>query len=256
MTSSNGNIFPRYCGFVRVIYRSPVNSPHKGQWRGALMFSLICLWINGSVNNCEAGDLRRHRTHYDIHVMTQICLWCSQNVLRCIIANNNQYLIWVTNRWKAITQMNVNEIIGYHIDAIVLLSQNTVFSTAFSEWLKKKVHHHWHLGEPTSHQCIFHEKGMWYGKCFYQQYFFLYFFFEHVNLYTTGHGWGIFGWGGGGGGHKLCTFVGLVWLCVFLEMLSVFLIWYGEFSGLISLYIIRHCEWPLYCRALILAKSR
>ena len=31
--------------------------------------------------------------------------------------------------------MNVNEIIGYHIDAIVLLSQNTVFSTAFLEWL-------------------------------------------------------------------------------------------------------------------------
>ena len=24
---------------------SPVNSPHKGQWRGALMFSLICVWI-------------------------------------------------------------------------------------------------------------------------------------------------------------------------------------------------------------------
>ena len=24
------------------IHRSPVNSPHKGQWRGALMFPLIC----------------------------------------------------------------------------------------------------------------------------------------------------------------------------------------------------------------------
>ena len=34
--------FPRYWPFVRVIHRSPVNSPHKGQWRGALMFSLIC----------------------------------------------------------------------------------------------------------------------------------------------------------------------------------------------------------------------
>ena len=30
--------FPRYWPFVRGIYRSPVNSPHKGQWRGALMF--------------------------------------------------------------------------------------------------------------------------------------------------------------------------------------------------------------------------
>ena len=40
------NHFPRYWPFVRGIYRSPVNSPHKGQWRGALMFSLICAWIN------------------------------------------------------------------------------------------------------------------------------------------------------------------------------------------------------------------
>ena len=40
---------------------SPVNSPHKGQWRGALVFPLICTWINGWVNNREAGDLRHHR---------------------------------------------------------------------------------------------------------------------------------------------------------------------------------------------------
>ena len=35
--------------FVRGIHRSPVNFPHKGQWRGALMFSLICAWINAWV---------------------------------------------------------------------------------------------------------------------------------------------------------------------------------------------------------------
>ena len=48
----------------------PVNSPHKSQWRGALMFSLICAWINNWVNNREAGDLRRHRGHYDVNVMS------------------------------------------------------------------------------------------------------------------------------------------------------------------------------------------
>ena len=47
----------------------PVNSPHKGQWRGALMFSLICVWINGWVNNREAGNLRRYRSRYDVIVM-------------------------------------------------------------------------------------------------------------------------------------------------------------------------------------------
>ena len=57
--------FSRYWPFVRGIHRSP----HKGQWRGALMFSLICAWINGWVNNGEAGDLIRHRAHYDVTVM-------------------------------------------------------------------------------------------------------------------------------------------------------------------------------------------
>ena len=61
--------FPRYWPFVRAIHRSPVNSPRKGQWRGALMFSLIYAWINGWVNNGEADDLRRHRTHYDVTVI-------------------------------------------------------------------------------------------------------------------------------------------------------------------------------------------
>ena len=36
------NQFPRYWPFVREIHRSPVNSLHIGQWRGALMFSFIC----------------------------------------------------------------------------------------------------------------------------------------------------------------------------------------------------------------------
>ena len=54
---------------MRGIHRSPVNSPHKGQWRGALMFSLICARKHGWVNNGEAGDLRRYRVHYDVIVM-------------------------------------------------------------------------------------------------------------------------------------------------------------------------------------------
>ena len=61
--------FSRYWPFVRGIHRSPVNSPQKGQWRGALMFSSSCARINGWVNNGEAGDLRRHRAHYDVIVM-------------------------------------------------------------------------------------------------------------------------------------------------------------------------------------------
>ena len=61
--------FLHYWPFVRGIHQSPVDSPHKGQWRGALMFPLICVCINGWVNNREAGYLRCHRAHYDVIVM-------------------------------------------------------------------------------------------------------------------------------------------------------------------------------------------
>ena len=57
----------------------PVNSPHKGQRRRALMFSLICVWINDWVNNGETGDLRRYRAHYDVTVMI--------GPVNCLLAN-------------------------------------------------------------------------------------------------------------------------------------------------------------------------
>ena len=69
--------FPRNWPFVRKIHRSPVNFPHKGQWRGALMFSLIYVWINDWANNREAGDLRRYPVHYDVIVMKQYRSWWS-----------------------------------------------------------------------------------------------------------------------------------------------------------------------------------
>ena len=69
MTSANGKKFPRYWPFVRGIHRSPVNFSYNGQWCGASMFSLICAWINGCVNNREAGDLRRHRPQYEVIAM-------------------------------------------------------------------------------------------------------------------------------------------------------------------------------------------
>ena len=61
--------FPRYWPFVRRIHRSPVNSPHNDQCRGALIYSLTHAWINVWVNNREAGDLRPHRAHYDVIVI-------------------------------------------------------------------------------------------------------------------------------------------------------------------------------------------
>ena len=65
--------FPRFWSSVRGIHWSPVNSPHESKWRGALMFSLICVWINAWVNNREADDLRRNCAHYDVIAMINRC---------------------------------------------------------------------------------------------------------------------------------------------------------------------------------------
>ena len=48
--------FTHYRPFVRGIHRSRVNSLHKGQWRGALTFSLICVWITGWETSMVIGD--------------------------------------------------------------------------------------------------------------------------------------------------------------------------------------------------------
>ena len=90
--------FPRYWPFVRGIHRSSVNSPHKGQLRGALMFSLIRAWINGWVNNREAADLRRHLAHYDVIVMfgaTMIFLFDVHNIVTSY-ASITRHQIWNT----------------------------------------------------------------------------------------------------------------------------------------------------------------
>ena len=67
----------------------PVNSSNKGQWRGALMFSLICTWINSWANNREPGDLRRHRAHCDVIVM------CEKKLLKCrlYLACQNNFVV-------------------------------------------------------------------------------------------------------------------------------------------------------------------
>ena len=82
--------FPHYWPFVWGIHRWPVTSPHRWQWRGAFMFSLICNWTNGWVNNWDAGDLRWYHAHYVINVMCgQITLHHSKIMLQQRVAEKS-----------------------------------------------------------------------------------------------------------------------------------------------------------------------
>ena len=95
--------FPRNWPFVRGIHRSPVNSPHKGQWRGALMFTLICARIDGWVNTREAGDLRRYRPHYDVIVMIKTHHEGLKDKLRNTFSLRlRPCLTWSNTEWKRV----------------------------------------------------------------------------------------------------------------------------------------------------------
>ena len=66
MTSSNGNIF-RVTGHLCGEFTGHRWIPRTKACAAELRCFLWSVpWINGWVNNGEAGDLRRHRSHYDV----------------------------------------------------------------------------------------------------------------------------------------------------------------------------------------------
>ena len=79
-----------------------IGPPHKSQWQGDLMFSLICAWINGWVNKREAGDLRRHRAHYDV-----IVIYTPDR--RCLHVHGSMACQWLCDvygrRWRTWTMI-------------------------------------------------------------------------------------------------------------------------------------------------------
>ena len=72
------------------------------------MFPLICSWTNGWTNNRDAGDLRRHRAHYDVTVMVKstgprITTKSQQQVIQWWLVNNWTFmnkLYWNSNQFR------------------------------------------------------------------------------------------------------------------------------------------------------------
>ena len=120
----------------------PVNSPHKGQWRGALMFSLICVWINGWVNNREAGDLRRHRGQYDVIVM--LCMGVRNGLpvvlLHVIFIKWRCHFRWVysiMSYWTALKQDPTLYCCNNHFDIVLVKVLIDLIDAIFLSQLKK-----------------------------------------------------------------------------------------------------------------------
>ena len=86
------------------------------------MFSLICAWINGWVNNREAGDLRQHRAHYDVTVLQRTwydyqetwVAWVHECIISYLISWYEQYTIH--RQWNQIRCFVMLHWFNYHID--------------------------------------------------------------------------------------------------------------------------------------------
>ena len=132
MTSSNGDIFhdtAPFCGEFTVTGEFP----HKDQSRGALMFSWICGWISGWVNHRDAGDLRRHRTHYYVTVMILPELFALNGV--CTLAIQLGDCRWPAG-WHRWSTMHLP-----HIPQCTIQNRNVhIFVLNGASWDKGQVH--------------------------------------------------------------------------------------------------------------------
>ena len=115
--------FPRHWPFVQGLHLSPVNVPHKGRWRGALVLSLIRTWANSWANNGAAVDLIHHRANYDVTVI----FTCTFHSLRPLMRSSDVFffviLIKHTRyrwRWTLLSSFTLTKtILGYRIIMIL-----------------------------------------------------------------------------------------------------------------------------------------
>ena len=98
--------------FVRGIRRWLVNYPHKGQWRGALLFSLICARINRWVNNREAGDWIWRPS---VVIMLNLLLPATPEivVMTIYVANSKHKVVVRTLGFNGVTRQFVNHLHPY-----------------------------------------------------------------------------------------------------------------------------------------------
>ena len=123
------------------IHWSTVDSHHKGQWREALVFSLICAWTNGRASTRYSGDSRRHLAHYDVIVLNlgytfsfamlfaiqcyNSGVLCQQYVSRAGTSNHIPQILW--------------DVFTFPCPWYLLLAQHSSIDDALTKMKKKKV---------------------------------------------------------------------------------------------------------------------
>ena len=119
---------------------SPVNGefPSQRPVTRALMFYFICAWINGCINNREAGDLRRHRAHYDVIVMETSGKFAAQSVFESFVSDTRP----LTNNTVSVGCRERSPCIWFvegHQSAIDPLLRNMSFRGYLRTWLHTRM---------------------------------------------------------------------------------------------------------------------
>ena len=151
MTSSNGSIFRvtgHLCGEFTGHQWIPLTKTSDAElW----CFLWSASWTNGWVNNREAGNLRRHRAHYDVIVMPYCAIHeiCLQLRFPCFCYTKSACVIYLLTffrgnsywgDWEDLQIVYLSQGSGTKplthlpLDKMAAISQ-TIFSYAFS-WIK------------------------------------------------------------------------------------------------------------------------
>ena len=97
----------------------------NGKWRGVLMFPLIFAWTKRWANNRGAGDMRCHRAHYDVSVM-------SDDVFKCISLNENG---WIKISLKFVRKLRISNDPAYVQIMAWRRPENQATSHYLNQWL-------------------------------------------------------------------------------------------------------------------------
>ena len=142
---------------------SPVTGefPHKGQWRGALMISLISAWTNVGANHRDTGDLRRHRPHYNVTVMNDACIQRGTGIYAGSHPNHYTFIF-------VLLMYALRVIVSVMRMSCVMLEKINYYATGMKTFFwgntSRITVHLW--GDSTGHQWIPLAKKRWYEVYF------------------------------------------------------------------------------------------
>ena len=132
------------------------NSPVPGEFptqrpvTRSFVFSLICVWINGWVNNREAGDLRCYRAHYDVTVMFASDWYRAHLLVWDLQVSSDDLASWVTVpdvvMWCSRTCFAIHAVLllrnepAINLTSILYIIRWYVSNASFAHLQMKRIH--------------------------------------------------------------------------------------------------------------------